>query len=420
MNIILGVTGSISAYKTPWLVRDLRRAGHDVRVVMTPSAMQFVAPLALEATSLHPVIVDPYDPSIQDRGSWHVHLARWADVMLIAPCSATTLARLANAMCDTALMTVACSLPVGTPLIVAPAMDTDMWDHPGTRRNVDRIRHDGAIVIPPATGDLASGLQGAGRLPELDTIVRIVQEHAPHEGALQDADAEATRTPTTSDAVVPSTDRYIAGKRVTITAGPTHEAIDDVRYIGNHASGKMGIALAEAARDRGALVTLVLGPSPLPAPLGVDTVHVTSAQEMYDAVMARDFDVAIMAAAVADYRPAHRIDGKMKKSASGETITLELTRTPDILAALGTSKRSDQRVVGFALEATNVVDYATSKLTTKRADMIVANLAGGVRSGFGTDDNTITIIRRDVPPQAFEPMSKRACADVILDAIASL
>jgi phosphopantothenoylcysteine decarboxylase/phosphopantothenate--cysteine ligase len=169
MNVILGITGSISAYKTPWLVRDLRRAGHDVHVVMTPSAREFVAPLALEATSLHPVIIDPYDASIQDRGSWHVHLARWADVMLIAPCSATTLARLANAMCDTALMTVACSLPVGTPLIVAPAMDTDMWDHPATRRNVDRIAHDGAIIIPPVSGPLASGLSGAGRLPESNT-----------------------------------------------------------------------------------------------------------------------------------------------------------------------------------------------------------------------------------------------------------
>lgn len=420
MNIILGVTGSISAYKAPWLVRDLRRAGHDVRVVMSPSATQFVAPLALEATSLHPVIIDPYDPSIQDRGSWHVHLARWADLMLIAPCSATTLARLANAMCDTALMTVACSLPVDTPLVVAPAMDTDMWDHPGTRRNVDRIRHDGAIVIPPATGDLASGLQGAGRLPELDTIVRIVQEHAPDADVRHDVDpdADAPQAQDTTSAIAP--DRRLAGKRMTITAGPTHEAIDDVRFIGNHASGKMGIALAEAARDRGALVTLVLGPSPLPAPLGVETIHVTSAQEMFDAVMARDADVAIMAAAVADYRPVHRVDGKMKKTDAGETWTLELTRTPDILATIGARKRTGQIVVGFALESTDVEAYATQKLHAKQADMIVANRAGGARSGFGTDDNTITLIRRDTPPQAFEPMSKRACADVILDAIASL
>ena len=423
MNIILGITGSISAYKTPWLVRDLRRAGHDVRVVMTPSAREFVAPLALEATSLHPVIIDPYDASIQDRGSWHVHLARWADVMLIAPCSATTLARLANAMCDTALMTVACSLPVGTPLIVAPAMDTDMWDHPATRRNVDRIAHDGAIIIPPASGPLASGLSGAGRLPEIDTLINAVQAHGPFDEAARQRDAEETRsdlTPSADAEGVEPAAHTLAGRRVVITAGPTHEAIDDVRYIGNHSSGRMGIALAEAARDRGALVTLVLGPTPLPAPMGVETVRVTSAQQMFEATVAVDYDVAILAAAVADFRPAHRVDGKLKKTDAGETMTLELVRTTDILATLGQTKRSDQRLVGFALEATNVVAYATEKLQRKQADMIVANQAGAERSGFGGNDNTITIVRHNADPASFPPMSKRACADVILDAITTL
>lgn len=417
MNIILGITGSISAYKTPWLVRDLRRAGHDVRVVMTPSAREFVAPLALEATSLHPVIIDPYDASIQDRGSWHVHLARWADVMLIAPCSATTLARLANAMCDTALMTVACSLPVGTPLIVAPAMDTDMWDHPATRRNVDRIAYDGAFIIPPASGPLASGLSGAGRLPEIDTLINAIQAHGPFTDAIPQPPA-AEALPAVSEAE--SALHTLAGRRVVITAGPTHEAIDDVRYIGNQSSGRMGIALAEAARDRGALVTLVLGPSPLPAPLGVETVRVTSAQEMFEATLAVDYDVAILAAAVADFRPAQRIDGKLKKTDAGETMTLELVRTTDILATLGQTKRADQRLVGFALEATNLVAYATEKLQRKQADMIVANQAGAERSGFGGNDNTITIVRHNADPASFPPMSKRACADVILDAITTL
>lgn len=417
MNIILGITGSISAYKTPWLVRDLRRAGHDVRVVMTPSAREFVAPLALEATSLHPVIIDPYDASIQDRGSWHVHLARWADVMLIAPCSATTLARLANAMCDTALMTVACSLPVGTPLIVAPAMDTDMWDHPATRRNVDRIAHDGAIIIPPASGPLASGLSGAGRLPEIDTLIDAVQTHGPFTDAAPQRPASEALT---AEVAAESATHALAGRRVVITAGPTHEAIDDVRYIGNHSSGRMGIALAEAARDRGALVTLVLGPSPLPAPMGVETVRVTSAQELLEATVAVDYDVAILAAAVADFRPAQRVDGKLKKTDAGETMTLELVRTTDILATLGQTKRSDQRLVGFALEATNVVAYATEKLQRKQADMIVANQAGAERSGFGGNDNTITIVRHNADPASFPPMSKRACADVILDAITTL
>ena len=417
MNIILGITGSISAYKTPWLVRDLRRAGHDVRVVMTPSAREFVAPLALEATSLHPVIIDPYDASIQDRGSWHVHLARWADVMLIAPCSATTLARLANAMCDTALMTVACSLPVGTPLIVAPAMDTDMWDHPATRRNVDRIAHDGAIIIPPTSGPLASGLSGAGRLPEIDTLIDAVQTHGPFTDAAPQRPASEALT---AEVAAESATHALAGRRVVITAGPTHEAIDDVRYIGNHSSGRMGIALAEAARDRGALVTLVLGPSPLPAPMGVETVRVTSAQELLEATVAVDYDVAILAAAVADFRPAQRVDGKLKKTDAGETMTLELVRTTDILATLGQTKRPDQRLVGFALETTNVVAYATEKLQRKQADMIVANQAGAERSGFGGNDNTITIVRHNADPASFPPMSKRACADVILDAITTL
>ncbi|MBU3741112.1 MAG: bifunctional phosphopantothenoylcysteine decarboxylase/phosphopantothenate synthase [Candidatus Kapabacteria bacterium] len=417
MKVILGITGSISAYKTPWLVRDLRRAGHDVRVVMTPSAREFVAPLALEATSLNPVIIDQYDPNIQDRGSWHVHLARWADVMLIAPCSATTLARLANGICDTAVMTVACSLPADTPLVVAPAMDTDMWDHPTTRRNVDRIAHDGAIVIPPASGPLASGLVGAGRLPELDTLVQAVLAHGPLTDAQPapsqaDAAQPAHATPRTADP--------LAGKRVVITAGPTYEAIDAVRFIGNHSSGRMGIALAQAARDRGALVTLVLGPSPLAAPLGVETVHVTSAREMYDATLSCDYDVAILSAAVADFTPALRIDGKLKKADVGQTLTLNLVRTDDILATLGERKRNGQRLVGFALEAADVVAYATDKLLRKNADMIVANLAGGTQSGFGGTDNTITIVTRNAEPKAFPPMSKRACADVILDAINTL
>ena len=417
MNVILGITGSISAYKTPWLVRDLRRAGHAVRVVMSPSAQAFVAPLALEATSLHPVIIDQYDPSIQDRGSWHVHLARWADVMLIAPCSATTLARLANGICDTAVMTVACSLPTGTPLLVAPAMDTDMWDHPATRRNIDRIAHDGAIIIPPTAGPLASGLEGAGRLPEIDTLVQAVLAHGPMTDAtpLHNQGDHAQNEQST----MPSADP-LAGKRVVITAGPTHEAIDDVRFIGNHSSGRMGIALAEAARDRGALVTLVLGPSPLTAPMGVETLHVTSASEMFEATVACDYDVAILAAAVADFTPAQRVDGKLKKVDVGETMTLELVRTPDILAALGERKRAEQRLIGFALEATDLVAYATEKLMRKNADMIVANLAGGTHSGFGVEDNTITIVTRNATPMAYPPMSKRACSDVILDAINTL
>lgn len=412
MNIILGITGSVSAYKTPWLVRDLRRAGHDVRVVMTSSATRFVTPLALEAVSTHAVVADMFDPSIQEGGSWHVHLAQWADVMLIAPCSATTLARLASGTSDTAVQLTAFSLPKNTPLLVAPAMDTDMWHHPATQRNVDRIRTDGVIVIPPASGALASGLQGEGRLPELDEIVKIVESHG-----LPSASDSMAAVPT------PGTDRgsgSLAGRTILITAGPTHEAIDDVRFIGNHSSGKMGFALAEAARDRGALVTLVTGPVALPAPAGIVCLRVTSAQEMYHACMQQEFDVAICAAAVADFAPAARIEGKMKKDevtdAAGN-LTLHLQRTPDILQSLGERKHDGQIVVGFALEHDNVIDYARAKLVRKHCDMIVANRAGGERSGFGVSDNTITIITGKGDVTDYPPMSKRACAEVILDHI---
>jgi len=414
MNIILGITGSVSAYKTPWLVRDLRRAGHDVRVVMTSSAARFVTPLALEAVSTHAVVTDMFDPSIQEGGSWHVHLAQWADLMLIAPCSATTLARLATGTSDTAVQLTAFSLPATTPLLVAPAMDTDMWHHPATQRNIDRIRTDGSIVIPPASGSLASGLQGEGRLPDLDDLVKIVASHDLH------STSDSTTAIPASDADRKPGKSSLAGRTMLITAGPTHEAIDDVRFIGNHSSGRMGFALAEAARDRGALVTLVTGPVAIPAPAGIVCLRVTSAQEMYDACMRQPFDIAICAAAVADFAPAMRIEGKMKKDevtdATGN-LTLHLQRTPDILQSLGERKHDGQIVIGFALEHENVIDYARAKLVRKHSDMIVANRAGGERSGFGVPDNTITIITSKGDVTDYPPMSKRACAEVILDHI---
>ncbi|MBK7577061.1 MAG: bifunctional phosphopantothenoylcysteine decarboxylase/phosphopantothenate--cysteine ligase CoaBC [Ignavibacteria bacterium] len=406
MNIILGITGSVSAYKTPWLVRDLIRAGHTVRVVMTPSATQFVAPLALEAVSQHPVIMDPYDPSIQEGGSWHVHLARWADVIVIAPCSATTLARLATGLCDTALMTVVASRPAETPLVIAPAMDTDMWLQPSVQRNIAQLRADAVTIIDPESGELASGLVGAGRLAELGVIVGIVGSSV---GARQ---------------AVPLRSNHdgLRGKRVVITAGPTHERIDAVRAIVNHSTGTMGFALAAAAQERGALVTLIAGPVALPTPRGVERIDVTTAAEMHAAVEREiDADVFIMAAAVADFTPAHPVDGKIKKQeTAGNGLTLTLVPTVDILAMVGAQKQEHQTVVGFALEHTNVVDYATQKLSTKNADMIVANRAGVADSGFGVGSNTITIITPTQPPTEYPPMSKRACAEVILDAVEKL
>jgi phosphopantothenoylcysteine decarboxylase/phosphopantothenate--cysteine ligase len=411
MNILLGITGSISAYKTPWLVRDLRRAGHDVRVIMTPSARQFVAPLALEAVTTHPVIIDPYDPAIQEGGSWHVHLARWADVICIAPCSATTLARLATGLCDTALMTVACSRPVETPLVVFPAMDSDMWLQPATQRNVEQLRADGITVVDPEAGELASGLIGHGRLPEIETIASVIAQHD-----VQGTVHASTSTPTTTS------ERGVAGKHLLITAGPTHERIDAVRSIVNHSTGTMGFALAAAAQQRGYVVTLVSGPINLPTPFGVERVDVTSAAEMHEAVMRHreQTDVFIMSAAVADYTPATPLDTKLKKDVVGQQASIELVRTKDILAEIGSGKSSAQKVVGFALETGDVIGYAREKLSKKNADMIIANEANAPDSGFGTGNNTITIVTNTDSPISYPPMSKKACAEVILDAIERL
>ena len=421
MNILLGITGSVSAYKTPWLVRDLRKAGHNVRVIMTPSARQFVAPLALEAVSLHPVIIDPYDPSIQEGGSWHVHLAQWADVICIAPCSATTLARLATGLCDTALMTVVCSRTPDTELYVFPAMDTDMWLQASTKRNVDQLRADGVIVIDPESGELASGLVGQGRLPEIAKIVGTL------ESSEQRAESSEQRTASSEQRAANSGERMTndsllaARCSLLITAGPTHERIDAVRSIVNHATGTMGFALAEAAQKRGYLVTLVTGPTSLPTPFGVERIDVVSAQQMYDAVMRHtDSDVFIMAAAVADFTPAEPSDRKIKKEAMGDDLTITLTRTRDILAAVGKSKREHQRVIGFALESDNLLENAHRKLESKNADMIVANEAGKADSGFGTGQNTITIVTKHAQPLSYPAMSKRACAEVILDALEKL
>ena len=410
MKILLGITGSVSAYKTPWLVRDLRRAGHDVRVVMTPSAQEFVAPLALEAVSTHPVIIDPYDPAIQEGGSWHVHLAHWADIVVIAPCSATTLARLATGLCDTALMTVVCSRPQATPLVVFPAMDTDMWHQASTQRNVAQLRADGAMVAEPESGSLASGLVGAGRLPEIETIASIITEHA-MQGAEHTPAEHFASTGTTAS----------SGKHLVITAGPTHERIDAVRSIVNHSTGTMGFALAASAQRRGYLVTLIAGPVTLPTPHGVERIDVVSAADMHSAVMQhQNADVFIMSAAVADFTPDKPLDAKLKKDSVGTDLTLHLRRTVDILAELGATKQPHQRIIGFALETGDVVAYATEKLTRKNADMIIANAADAPDSGFGPGKNTITIITQGGAPSPFPPMSKNACAEVILDAIENL
>lgn len=413
LNILLGITGSVSAYKTPWLVRDLVRGNHDVRVVATASAVRFVTPLALEATSKYPTIVDPFDSTVQQGGSWHVHLAEWADVMLIAPCSATTLAKLATAQADSSVTLVACSLPKETPLIVAPAMDSYMWLQPATQRNVRQLQQDGVVVLEPDHGELASGLTGYGRLPEIESLVAAVANHSISTTAI----AERTPMRATGGASPLHALDNTAQPSILITAGPTHEPIDAVRSIVNHSTGTMGFALAQAAAERGMLVTLVSGPVTLPTPAGVHRIDVQTAAQMFDAVCKQDAaDISIMAAAVADFTPAEVHQSKIKKdSTSNGELTIQLKPTADILRYVGSHKTNEQVVVGFALETNDVLQYATNKLHSKNADIMVANQAGIEHSGFGTGMNTITLITGGVQTP-YPPMSKRACAEVILDA----
>lgn len=400
MKILLGICGSIAAYKAPLLARELIKRGAQVRVVMTPSAAKFVQPLVLQNLTRHSVAVEMFDESTQNDGSWHIHLARWCDAMLIAPCSAATLGKIAHGISDTALTLVALALSPKTPLLVAPAMDTEMWIHPATQRNVEIVQRYNVTIIPPAEGELASGFQGVGRLPEIAVLADAVL-------------VSFSQTPFQQES-----EQSLHGKTVLLTAGPTVERIDDVRFISNHSSGKMGYALAREAARRGAKVVLVSGPVTLAAPDGIERVSVESAQQMYEAVMARrgEADILILAAAVADFTPAAPHTGKIKKATLGTTMTLELTQTQDILASLGKLKQPHQTLIGFALEAAEHEENARKKLVAKNCDMIVLNAANTVDSGFGGDRNTITLLSAHGGTQVFPPMSKEECARKILDA----
>lgn len=465
-KIILGVTGSIAAYKAPLLVRELVRSGADVHCIMTPSAKNFVTPLTMANISRNPVLIEMFDESIQTQGAWHIQLAHSCDLMIVAPCSATTLGKIAAGICDNALVTLAIALPKDAPLVIAPAMDSSMWLHPSTQRNINTCERDGAIIIPPVEGELASGLMGPGRLPDVDVLMNYiieVLEHQSHmknyepfrpenlkfkfktESEQQDRIKEALETPinTLDDAVqkdkwttelemtqlkdkhagrTPEVQTYYKGKKVIITAGPTYEKIDDVRFIANHSSGKMGYALAKEARKLGADVTLICGPVTLITPAGVKRIDVVSAKEMYDVVL-REFptaNIAILAAAVADFTPVDPKDGKIKKSDTGEHFVLEMNTTQDILATLGQQKKLDQKVIGFALESTNEIENGWKKLKEKNCDMIVVNSANQPHSGFRTDDNTITLLTTDGREDRYPPMSKELCGQMILYKIAEM
>jgi phosphopantothenoylcysteine decarboxylase/phosphopantothenate--cysteine ligase len=367
-KIILAITGSIAAYKTPALVRLLLKAGAEVRVLMTAAAADMVSPLVLATLSKHPV-----HQSVHNGSDWsnHVELGLWADAMLIAPCSANSLAKLAHGLCDTVVSAV--YLSARCPVFVAPAMDVDMWHHPSTQANVATLKTYGNHLVPVGFGELASGLVGEGRMAEPEELVGYLEDFFRNAGA----------------------GRPLAGKQALVTAGPTYERIDPVRFIGNFSTGKMGIAIAEALAQAGATVHLVLGPTYLSTSRpGITTYRVESAQQMYDRCIALfpDCTVAVMAAAVADYRPIEQASSKIKKAS--DAFQLSLTQNPDILAQLGQLKKPHQYLVGFALETHNEEAYAQEKRVRKAADLIVLNSLQDAGAGFATDTNKVNFVTR--------------------------
>jgi phosphopantothenoylcysteine decarboxylase/phosphopantothenate--cysteine ligase len=399
-KILLGVTGSIAAYKSLLLVRLLVKEGASVKVILTPSARDFVTPLSLSTLSKNPVLIDLFE---ENTWSNHVELGRWADMMLIAPLSCNTLAKMANGLCDNLLL--ATYLSAVCPVAVAPAMDEDMWRHPSTKANLERLQAFGNSIIPVEKGELASGLYGEGRMAEPETILQFARRHFLANDNREQAGMESN----------------LAGKKALVTAGPTYEAIDPVRYIGNHSSGKMGLAIAKELAARGAQVDLVLGPSSLHVEIEGLTVHrVVSAAEMYQACI--DLfslaDIAVMSAAVADYTPAAPSREKIKKN--HERLELELIKTKDILKALGGQKKKGQVLAGFALESARGKEYALDKLRTKNADLIVLNSLSDEGAGFGFDTNKITIFEKDGRELNYERKPKQQVAADIVDRVVKI
>jgi phosphopantothenoylcysteine decarboxylase/phosphopantothenate--cysteine ligase len=398
-KILVGITGGIAAYKIPQLIRNFRKGGAEVRVVMTDSAKEFVTPLSLSTVSGNEVIIGSFpeqSTNILNAGTWHITLAQWADVMLIAPATANTIAKIAHGYADNAVTTL--TLAMRCPVLISPSMDTDMWLRTITQQNVNTLRELGYLVLPPSEGELASGLTGPGRLPDLPKIQEIV------EGVLESAHKD------------------LEGKKILISAGPTSEAIDPVRYIGNRSSGKMGFALANAATQRGADVTLVAGHVQLQTPLNVKRINVETAQQMYTTMMKyrNGMDSIIMAAAVADFTPVISSTRKIKKEDSeGERITIELKKTRDILKQLGEDK-THEILVGFAIETDNEIANAKSKLKNKNLDMVVLNNPLIEGAGFETDTNIVTIISKGGKTERLKKMSKYEVANEILNRISKL
>ena len=386
-KILLCVTGSIAAYKAVLLLRLLIKSGAEVKIIMTQAATEFVSPLTFSTLSGSKVLIEfVYD----DVWVNHVMLGRWADAIMIAPATCNTIAKMANGQCDNLLLSV--YLSATCPVILAPAMDEDMWNHATTQRNLASLQSIGSFIIPVNTGDLASGLSGPGRMAEPEEIIQYLEIHF-------------------------KTQYTLNGVNALVTAGPTYEALDPVRFIGNHSTGKMGIAIAEELSRLGANVTLVLGPSGENVDDKVNTINVVSAEEMYEACMHHfeDYKIVIMAAAVADYKPATIANQKLKKMK--DILTLDLVKTKDILLEAGARKAKDQVLVGFALETENEKENAKKKLLKKNADFIIMNSLNDRGSGFGTTTNKITIFEKGGKEYDFPLKSKKELATDIVNVI---
>ncbi len=389
-KIVLGITGSIAAYKACILARLLIKKGAEVQVVMTPSAKEFITPLTLATLTQKPVVSEFFD---RRDGSWHSHvsLGLWADAMLVAPASASTIGKMANGIADNMLVTT--YLSMRAPVFVAPAMDLDMYAHPSTQANLQKLQSYGNHIIEPGTGFLASKLEGKGRMEEPEKIVEALEQFFAQQ-------------------------QKLAGKKVLITAGPTYEKIDPVRFIGNYSSGKMGFALAEVCAKQGAEVTLVSGPVVLQAKHpGIKRIDVESAREMYEAATKHfpKADITILCAAVADFTPKTTADKKIKRK--GDNLKLELQPTQDIAAALGAVKKKKQVLVGFALETDNELQNAQDKMERKNLDLIVLNSLQDKGAGFRVDTNKVTIIDRHNGLTAYDTKSKREVAEDIVEFI---
>ena len=393
-KIILGITGSIAAYKAAYIIRALVKKGAEVQVVITPGGKEFITPITLSALSSNPVISEFF--SNRD-GSWHSHvdLGLWADAMLIAPATASSIGKMANGIADNMLITT--YLSCKAPVFIAPAMDLDMFAHPSTQQNIEKLRSFGNHIIEPGEGELASHLVGKGRMEEPYAIVGVLDRYFDGLGSLTQ-------------------------KKIVITAGPTYEKIDPVRFIGNYSSGKMGFALAEACAAQGAQVTLIAGPVSLSTTHpGIRRIDVESAEEMYQAAVRTfpDSDAAILCAAVADYRPEVQSDEKIKREKTGD-ITMHLVPNPDIAAALGKMKQAGQHLVGFALETSNEVAHATEKLERKNLDFIVLNSLKDKGAGFRCDTNKVSILEANGKLTEYPVKPKNEVAGDIVEKLASL